>query len=121
MVTFIMVLLLSGCADAGDGAARTMENYMTAVVAKDVDRAVALSCADWETDARMTVDSFLAVQIRLEDLSCEKTGEHIDTTLVTCQGKIVATYNNEDQEIDLSDRVYELIQEGGEYLVCGYR
>ena len=38
-----------------------------------------------------------------------------------CKGKIVATYNNEDQELDLSVRTYQVVQEGGEWLVCGVR
>ena len=38
-----------------------------------------------------------------------------------CNGNIVATYNNEDQQLDLSVRTYQVVQEGGEWLVCGTR
>jgi hypothetical protein len=58
---------------------------------------------------------------RLEGLACEQTGTDGDTALVLCNGNIVATYNNEDQQLDLSVRTYQVVQEGGEWLVCGTR
>jgi hypothetical protein len=33
----------------------------------------------------------------------------------------MATYNGEDQALDLSVRTYQVVQQGGEYLVCGYK
>jgi hypothetical protein len=57
----------------------------------------------------------------LENLTCTTTGTEGATTQVSCQGKIVATYNNEDQQLDLSVRVYQVVQQGDEYLVCGYK
>jgi len=119
----ILVILLSACgpATSSDPAARAVEGYLTALVDKDSNRLAALSCTTWETNALMELDSFQAVQTRLDGLACETTGTDTGTTLVTCKGKIVATYNNEDQELDLSVRTYHVVQEGGEYLVCGYR
>jgi len=115
--------LLSACgpATSTDPAARAVESYLTALVDKDSNRLAALSCATWETNALMELDSFQAVQTRLDGLACETTGTDNGTTLVTCKGKIIATYNNENQELDLSVRTYHVVQEGGEYLVCGYR
>lgn len=69
----------------------------------------------------MELDSFQAVKTHLDGLACLTTGADGSTMLVTCNGKIVATYDNEDQELDLSVRTYHVVQEGGEYLVCGYR
>jgi hypothetical protein len=40
---------------------------------------------------------------------------------VLCNGKIIATYDTEDQELDLSVRTYQVVEEGGEWLVCGVR
>jgi len=119
----ILVILLSACgpATSSDPAARAVEGYLTALVDKDSNRLAALSCTTWETNALMELDSFQAVQTRLDGLACETTGTDTGTTLVTCKGKIVATYNNEDQELDLSVRTYHVVQEGGEYLVCGSR
>jgi len=39
--------------------------------------------------------------------------------LVTCQGKIVASYNGELQEFNLSARTYVVENSTGEWLVCG--
>lgn len=69
----------------------------------------------------MELDSFQAIATRLDGLSCAVTGTDQDTTLVKCQGKILATYNNEDQKFDLSVRTYQVVNQGGEFLVCGYR
>jgi len=57
--------------------------------------------------------------VKLEGLSCAQTGTDGDAALVTCQGRLIATYGNEDQEIDLSARTYRLVEQGGDWLVCG--
>jgi len=36
-------------------------------------------------------------------------------TLVTCSGQIVASYNGENQNLALSGRTYQVVQEGGEW------
>jgi hypothetical protein len=120
---WIFAALLSACgpATSSDPAARAVEGYLTVLVDKDSNRLAALSCATWETNALMELDSFQAVQTRLDGLVCQTTGTDTGTALVTCKGKIVATYNNEDQELDLSVHTFYVVQEGGEYLVCGYR
>ena len=119
----VFAALLSACGQArsSDPAARAVEGYLTALVNKDSSRLTALSCAAWEANALMELDSFQAVQTRLDGLVCQTTGTDTGTTLVLCKGKIVATYNNEDQELDLSVRTYHVVQEGGEYMVCGYK
>jgi hypothetical protein len=65
------------------------------------------------------LDTFQAVAARLDGLSCARTGSDGDTALVTCKGKLIATYGNEDQELDLSTRTYRVIEQGGDWLVCG--
>ncbi|HEX5840660.1 MAG TPA: hypothetical protein VFY26_22670, partial [Anaerolineales bacterium] len=78
-------------------------------------------CGDWEDDALIELDSFQAVEARLEAMACQQTGSDGDTALVDCTGSIIATYNDEDQELDLSVRTYQVVQEGGDWLVCGTR
>lgn len=119
----ILVVLLSACGSAAssDPAARAVETYLEMLVSKDSSRLASLSCATWESTAIMELDSLQAVKTRLDGLACLTTGADGGTTLVTCNGKIVATYDTEDQELDLSVRTYHVVQEGGEYLVCGYR
>jgi hypothetical protein len=33
----------------------------------------------------------------------------------------MATYNGEDSPLDISARTYQVVQQGGDYLVCGYK
>jgi hypothetical protein len=115
-------LFLSACASKSDNApAKAVEAYLNALVAKDSDRLTTLACGDWEDDALLELDSFQAVTTKLDGLACTQTGTDGDTALVLCKGKIIATYNNEDQELDLSVRTYQVVQEGGDWLVCGTR
>jgi hypothetical protein len=122
LVTIISVSALMACASGSDNApAKAVEDYLNALVAKDADRLSTLSCGEWEDDALLELDSFQAVEARLDGLACEQTGTDGDTSLVLCSGNIIATYNDEDQELDLSVRTYQVVQEGGEWLVCGVR
>lgn len=124
LILFLIIsaLSLSACASSNENApAKAVEDYLNALVAKDADRLTNLSCGDWEDEALLELDSFQAVTARLDGLACEQTGTDGNTALVLCNGKIVATYNNEDQELDLSVRTYQVVQEGGDWLVCGTR
>ena len=114
-----LVLVLTACAPKGDRAAGVVESYLNALVAKNSDQLSAVSCAEWESSALTELDSFQAVETKLEGLSCAKTGTDGDATLVTCQGKLIATYGSEDQELDLSTRTYRVVEQGGDWLVCG--
>ena len=123
ILTIISVtLLLTACAsNNGNAPVQAVENYLDALVAKDADRLSTLSCGDWEDDALLELDSFQAVNTRLDGVACEQTGIDGDTALVLCNGKIIATYDTEDQELDLSVRTYQVVEESGEWLVCGVR
>ncbi len=123
LVTVLMAAsFLTACASSnGDAPARAVEDYLNALVEKDADRLSTLACGEWEDDALLELDSFQAVTARLEGVACEQTGTDGNTALVLCNGNIVATYNEEDQELDLSVRTYQVVQEGGEWLVCGVR
>ena len=122
VIIVFMTLVLPACGSNNDNApVQTVENYLNALVEKDANRLTTLSCGEWEDDALLELDSFQAVSARLEGLACEKTGTDGETSLVLCNGNIVATYNNEDQQLDLSVRTYQVVQEGDEWLVCGTR
>jgi len=112
-------LLLSACGTSSAGPEKTVEAYLNALNGKDSTRLSTLSCADWEATALMELDSFMAVSTTLEGLSCAQTGTNGDNALVTCQGKIVASYNGELQSFDLSTRTYTVENSTGEWLVCG--
>ena len=104
-----------------DEAAATVGAFLEALVNKDADTLSTLACADWEDGALRELDSFQAVDTRLNELACQVTGTEGETVLVVCQGQIIATYNNEDSNFELGARTYLIEQEGGEWRVCGYR
>ncbi|MCS7011356.1 MAG: hypothetical protein N2049_09230 [Anaerolineales bacterium] len=118
---FILTFVLTACGPRADLAAQTVERYLEALVAADRDQIVALSCAEWEEFAVLEVDSLMAVTARLEQLACTSTPDPAGGFSVTCSGKLIATYGNEDQEIDLSLRTYHVVEQNGEYLMCGYK
>ena len=121
ILLFVNILLTACSSSAADAPAKAVEDYLTALVAKDADRLPTLVCGDWEEDALIELDSFQAVTASLENVSCTQTGTDGDTSLVLCTGNIVASYNDEDQRLDLSVRTYQVIEEGGDWLVCGTR
>jgi hypothetical protein len=122
LIAVLLVLALAACGSKSkDPAGKAVENYLNALVSKDASKLSSLSCANWESDALMELDSLQAVTAKLDGVACKTTGTSGTSSDVQCQGKIVATYNNENQELDLSVRTYQVTQEGGEYLVCGYK
>jgi hypothetical protein len=119
LITLTANILLAACSSSNkDAPAQAVETYLNTLVAKDADRLPTLVCGDWEDEALIELDSFQAVTPRLEDVSCSQTGTDGDTALVNCTGKIIATYNDEEEELDLSVRTYEVVQQGGDWLVC---
>jgi hypothetical protein len=123
IVTFVwlVVLMLSACGPTKKPQAQVVESYLNALVAKDENRLSTIACAEWEPDALLELDSLQGVEARLEGMACSVVGTEGTTTLVKCQGKLIATYTNENQELDLSVRTYQVVQQGGDYLVCGTR
>jgi hypothetical protein len=113
-------LLLAAC-QTQDAPARAVEDYLQALVDKDADRVVSLSCAGWEEQATMEVDSFEAVTPTLKDASCKTAEADGDNQIVSCTGSIAVTYNDEQQELNLDRHQYVVAFEGGEWRMCGYK
>ena len=120
LLTVFASLLLAACGTSSAvGPEKAVEAYLNALNEKDSTRLSTLSCANWEPTALMELDSFQAVSTTLEGLSCAQTGTDGANALVKCQGKIVASYNGELQDFDLSTRTYTVENSTGEWLVCG--
>lgn len=118
-----LALLLAGACStpASGGPAGAVEAYLQALAARDENRLVELSCADWEAQARQEFNSFSAVTLKLNEVACEQTGQEAPYTLVACSGQIIANYGQEDLEIDVAEQTYRVIEEGGAWRVCGYQ
>ncbi|MBC7877088.1 MAG: hypothetical protein H7Y59_07965 [Anaerolineales bacterium] len=114
-------ILLSACGSASNstGAVDAVEGYVNALASNDEASLSALSCAEWETNALTELDSLQAVTASLESFSCQQSGTDGDTALVDCEGKMILSYNGEDQELDLSNRTYQVVEQSGSWLVCG--
>lgn len=124
-VLLTLSVILAACgAPAGSGknpAAAAVESYYAALVSKDAAKVSSLSCKTWEEQALLEMDGFQAVKAELKDLVCKEAGSDGGATLVGCTGSISLTYNTEKQSLDVSRQVYRVVQEGGDYRVCGYK
>jgi hypothetical protein len=124
-ILFLLIslsLILSACgAGTSGGAADTVEAYITALASKDEAALLSNSCADYEDDALLELDSFALVEVTLDGMACSETGEEGNLVLVDCTGTVQMSYNGEPQELDLSTRTYEVTNENGNWLVCGTR
>jgi len=121
LTVFLLLIALSACTSRNTAPEQAVEAYLTAIVEADLDKITTVSCAEWEEDAWLELDSFQGVEASLIDMQCIQSGSDGDTALVTCSGNFLTSYDGEAMEIDLSTRQYELVQQSGEWLVCGYR
>lgn len=116
-MTVVLILLLAACSsqDSGDAAAGTVESYMQAKAQGDADTIRQLLCSEMESVLERETRTFESVSdVRVEGMACSQAG---DGGVVTCDGKIVATYGAEDTEFPLGS--YRVVEEDGEWKWCG--
>ena len=121
ILSIFFFCLLAGCTTQAAGPTQAIEGYLNAMVAKDGTKAASLACSVWEAQAQTEAESFSGVTAQLQDMACQVTGKDGSTTLVSCTGKIVTSYNGENSELDLTGRTYKVVQEDGEWRMCGYQ
>lgn len=114
-----LAFFLEGCSSSASPA-DTVERYLEAIAEKDVVAAANLSCLAWEEAAYAEASSFETVEVRLEGVSCQVVAEEHGYQRVHCQGEIVANYGGEDQDIPLEARDFYIVEEGGDWRMCGY-
>ena len=115
------MFFLSGCGSSGEnGAGSAAHKYFQAIADGNEDKIAAISCPDWEASARADVAAFIGVKARLENVTCQPLSESTGEAVVECTGAIVATYNNEDSSFELKDKQLKVVNQDGEWLVCGY-
>ena len=112
---------LAAC-QTGSGADAAIEGYILALVNKDEDTLISLSCNAWEEGARTDARAYDGVETRLVDLDCSQSSTPAEgEAIISCTGTIIGNYNGEDRPIDLAGRNFVAIEEGGEWRMCGYR
>jgi len=116
----LLFLALTACTRQS-GAANGIEKYIQALSEKNRDQVINASCKAWEEQATIEVDSLELVGTKLEGLACQESGSDGDSRLVTCQGKIITTYDAETVELDLTKNTYIAVDEDGSWKMCGYR
>ena len=117
--SLVLFFALTACAGSTDAPAQTIELYYQALVEKDQDTLVNLSCAEYEATSLMALDSFGNVEATLVDLTCQTVEEDDSQAIVTCEGAISATYDGEAREFPLSGQNFIVVLEGGEWRMCG--
>ena len=121
LILSILGVLLTACQPAKTPA-DVIVYYLEALAEKDQTKAVANSCADWEEKALAEGASFINVEVTLENLECQVRDQSDTEATVTCTGSFISSYTaGEDQELDLSALAFSLIQENGEWRMCGYQ
>lgn len=111
----LALLAFAACTSSGGGdPAKTVEQYLTAKVASDETALRGLLCSEMEADLAIEASSFAGLDAKLDGMSCQRQG---DSDVVTCSGKIVATYGTEETDFPLSS--YRVVQEDGEWKWCG--
>ncbi|MEJ2447665.1 MAG: hypothetical protein P8Y37_06965 [Anaerolineales bacterium] len=122
MVLLVMIgSTLTACGSASSPA-DAVTGYLEALAENDQSAAVASSCAAWEEQALAEGASFINVKVSLDNLSCQVVDDTETQATVTCSGKYQFSYDaGEDQELDLSGRLFSVIKENGEWRMCGYQ
>jgi hypothetical protein len=120
IISTIFYFSIFACTSKSDVPAKTVELYYDALVVKDEARLRNFTCADWEATALLEFDSFANVSTELVDFECQTLNEDNDIAEVKCTGSIYASYGEEIREFSLSDVVFKVIVEGGEWRICGY-
>jgi hypothetical protein len=129
--TLTQMLFLAACAmalvacggggTASGSASQTVQSYLQARVQGELDKMINLSCAEWEAQARVEATSFKSMKATLDGVSCKDTGTDGKFTLVSCQGKIVTSYNGESREWSVAEHQFKVVQDRGEWRMCGYQ
>ncbi len=121
LLVFLCANFLASCASSPNTASAAVQSYLQAIIDRDEAALVNRTCSAWEADARTEFNSFTAVKLTLENVSCQEKGVSGEFTLVECQGSIIASYGAEDLILELNQRTFQVIQENGEWRVCGYQ
>ena len=81
IIMILSSIMLVSCSSEKDDAVHVIEAYIQALSEKDSNQISNLSCADWEQNALIEVDSLTSVGSKVENLKCEQDGQEGDDIL----------------------------------------
>jgi hypothetical protein len=116
----LLVVFLPGCGNNQSLAAQSVEGYFQAIVEKNQDMLVSKVCTSYEPNAMMDFNTFAIVKTSLENFSCQTTTTNENGYDVNCQGSLQAKFGDELRTFDLSKRTFQVVEENGNWLICGH-
>lgn len=120
VLSSMLAALMVACGGGGSSdPAAAVERYLTAKVGRDATTVQALLCSAMEADLERETRAFETVSnAHIEDMQCAVSdGPADNAAVVSCTGRIIATYGLEDTEFELSS--YRVVKEDGEWRWCG--
>ncbi|MBN1967655.1 MAG: hypothetical protein JW910_23565 [Anaerolineae bacterium] len=118
LLSLILTVLLTACASS-DPAAVIM-SYLEAKVNTDLNGILAVTCAEYESQAQIDANSFESMNPVMQDVTCAVASTTDSEAVVTCRGLIVTTYQGETREWPAGPFPYRLVMEDGEWKMCGF-
>lgn len=100
--------------------AAVVESFYNAIVNHDRDVIATIACADWEKNGKREVDAFAGTETELVDVACSVKESGAESALVSCTGKIAASYGTEITDFPIAERVHTVVKENGEWRICGF-
>ena len=120
IVWLMLGIILAGCSGDQALAAESVETFFQAILEKDEALFRSAIYSDYESVAMMDFTSFAIVDTRIDNFSCVAEGETDGQVSVRCQGNLQANFGNEMRSFDLSSRIYQVVEENGQWQVCGH-
>ena len=115
VIFLLAILMLVSCTSSGGGdPAKVVAQYLQAKVAADQTTMRGLLCSSMEANLEQEASSFAGLDAKLDSMACTRQG---DSDVVSCTGKIVATYGTEKTDFPLVS--YKVVQEDGAWKWCG--
>ena len=120
IVVIVLIFFISACTPTQTPASQAVEDYLQILSDKNEQSLLTRICPAYEFDALVELDALAQVQTELKDVSCQQVESNVEGAKVTCTGSIVSNYGSDIFNYDLTGRIYNVILDGENWLVCGY-
>ena len=117
VASIALALMITACSSSQGAPESVVAEYLSAMAVQDSDTMVALSTANWETNALIDADSLTNVSTELQGLECEVITSDSASADVVCNGQLQLTYNDEVRAIELNSFTYHLVKVNDAWLI----